>query len=56
MTTLKERKKLEQLATIITGIPPITDYEYVALSYSKPRKGLIKQNKTNYFKSNKRII
>lgn len=56
MTKIKERKSLEDLATKLTGIEPITDYEYVALSYLKTKKGVTKQKKNNYFKSSKRVI
>lgn len=56
MKSHKERKIFEQIATDITGISPIIDYEYQALSYSKTKKGINKQHRKNLFKSDKRVI
>lgn len=50
------RDKLEELATKLTGIEPIKDYEYQKLVYSKSIKGKSKQHRKELFKSSKRVI
>ncbi len=52
----KYQKDLEEMATKITGIDPITDYEYQKLTYSKPSKGKVKQHRKALFKSSRRVI
>ncbi len=52
----KEKQKLEEMATQLTGIEPIKDYEYQRLSYSKTIKGKSKQDRNELFKAKKRVI
>lgn len=56
MTNYKEKKELEDIATQLTGIAPINDYEYQACYYSRPSKGRCIQERKKLFKSSKRII
>ncbi len=52
----KKLKHLEEIATKITGIPLIDDYEYQKITYSKSLKGPSKQHRGKLFKDKKRII
>jgi hypothetical protein len=56
MNSYENRKRLEQMATIISGIEPITDYEYCILSYLKISKGKTIQCRKKLFRTNKKII
>ncbi len=52
----KDKESLEALATQLTGIEPITNYEYQRLTYSKTKKGIAKKDRKELFKASKRII
>ena len=52
----KQRDELEELATKLTGIAPIKDYEYQRCEYSRPQPGVARQRRTKLFKSVKRIL
>ena len=52
----KNQKELDDLASLLTGIDPIVDYEYQRLIYSHKTKGKSKQERKELFKATKRII
>jgi len=52
----KEKDKLDEMATQLTGIEPIKDYEYQRLTYLKRIKGKSYQERKEVFKAKKRII
>lgn len=50
-----EKQKLEDIATCLTGIPPIKDKEYQKIIYVK-NNNKVKQTRSNLYKSTKRFL
>lgn len=52
--TYEDRVKLEDMATQLTGISVVKDYEYIYCDYVKTKKGCKKTTFKRPFKSNYR--
>ena len=54
----KKQKELDEIATKLTGIQPINDYEYQRMEYEKrnSKQGGSIQKRKEFFKSSKRVI
>lgn len=50
------KELLDEIATELTGIKNIEDFEYQYLSYSKKHKGKTIQKRNNFFKASKRFL
>lgn len=55
MTKSEQILNLQAVATMLTGLPPVADKEYVRLTWHRSVKGAI-SNKSSRFKSKRKRI